>query len=160
MDLLAFYCSIVSKRWRTMKRQWKKLLTLHSYFKYLHLCSVLTIKSSFCEHRSPKNGHNFKSWYDTTKKFSRNASDMWIWKVKKCVNKNFFNSSLLTISPPTSCKVSEKTNERSTRYLQTHGRTNTQTDGQGRLLRTPSAKPGVQKWQIFEIYPQISHFYP
>ena len=28
--------------------------------------SVLTVKSSFCEHRLSKNGYSFKSWIDTT----------------------------------------------------------------------------------------------
>ena len=51
--------------------------------------------------------------------------------------------------PATSCKLSEKTNEQSLRYLktdrQTNGRTHRQTNGpQGQLLRTPTGKTGVQ----------------
>ena len=54
----------------------------------------------------------------------------------------------------TSCRKLEKTNEGSLRYLRTdHGpRTNGPTDGrtngQGRLSRTPSGKPEVQKSKI------------
>ena len=46
----------------------------------------------------------------------------------------------------TSCKKLEKTNERSLRYLKTDGpqTTDQRTDGQGRLLRTPSGERGVQ----------------
>ena len=58
----------------------------------------------------------------------------------------FFKNRALSLLYPygtlTSCKKLEKTNERSLRYLKTdHGRTD---QGQGRLLRTPSGKPGVQ----------------
>ena len=42
------------------------------------LYSVLTVKSSFCEHRPQKNGHSFKSWNDTAMKFVKSASNMWI----------------------------------------------------------------------------------
>ena len=57
----------------------------------------------------------------------------------------FFKNRALSLLYPygalTSCKKFEKNNEQSLRYLKTdHGRTN----GQGRLLRTPSGKPGVQ----------------
>ena len=47
----------------------------------------------------------------------------------------------------TSCKKLEKTNEWSLRYLETEGPTDLgppTTDGQGRLLRTPTGKPVVQ----------------
>ena len=61
---------------------------------------------------------------------------------------DFFKNRALSLLYPygalTSCKDSEKTNERFLRYLETGGRTDTHTDGQGRLLRTPSGKLGVQ----------------
>ena len=41
-----------------------------------HLYSVLTVKSSFCEHCPSKNGHGFKSWNNKAMKFSQNASNM------------------------------------------------------------------------------------
>ena len=58
---------------------------------------------------------------------------------------NFFTFDFLLYCPATSCKVSEKTNERSLRYLKTDGYTDGHTDGpQWRLLRTPTGKPEVQ----------------
>ena len=63
--------------------------------------------------------------------------------------KIFFKISALSLFllhwPLTSCKVSERTNERSQRYLKTDRRTDGRTDGQGRLLWTPG-KPGVPKY--------------
>ena len=60
----------------------------------------------------------------------------------------FFKNRALSLLYPygalTSCKKLEKTNEQSLRYLKTDGHTDGRTDGQGRLLRTPSGKPGVQ----------------
>ena len=62
----------------------------------------------------------------------------------------FFKNQALSLLYPygtlTSSKKLEKNNEWSLRYLKTdHGRTNgPRTNGQGRLLRTPSGKPGVQ----------------
>merc|ERR1719494_225858 len=64
----------------------------------------------------------------------------------------FFKNRALSLLYPygalTSCKKLEKTNERSLRYLKTDtrtdGHTHGRTHGQGRLLRTPSGKPGVQ----------------
>ena len=47
----------------------------------------------------------------------------------------------------TSWKVSEKTDERSLRYL-----THTRTDGQGQLLRTPSGKPRVQNSRDIRVH--------
>ena len=73
----------------------------------------------------------------------------------------FFKNRALSLLYPygalTSCKKLEKTNERSLRYLKTDTRTDTRTDGhtdgrthgQGRLLRTPSDKPGVQHIKRF-----------
>ena len=56
----------------------------------------------------------------------------------------FFKNRALSLLYPygalTSCKELEKTNKRSLRY----SKTDTHTDGQGRILRVPSGKPGVQ----------------
>ena len=56
----------------------------------------------------------------------------------------FFKNRALSLLCPygalTLCKKIEKTNEQSLRYL----KTDTQTGGQGLLLRTPSGKPGVE----------------
>ena len=57
--------------------------------------------------------------------------------------------------PLTSCEVSEKTNARSLRYLQTDRRIDRQTDGQGRLLWTPTGKPGVQNHTILWPFPKL-----
>ena len=65
-----------------------------------------------------------------------------------CDPQDFF-SKIGLYGALTSCKKLEKTNEQSLRYL----KTDTHTDGQGRLLRTPSGKPGVQN--KFE-HPQTS----
>ena len=59
--------------------------------------------------------------------------------------KNWALSLLYPYGALTSCKKLEKTNEQSLRYLKTDGHTHGRTHGQGRLLRTPSGKPGVQK---------------
>ena len=61
----------------------------------------------------------------------------------------FFKNRALSLLCPygalTSCKKLDETNERSLRYLKTdHGPTDQLTDGQGRLLRTPSGEPWVQ----------------
>ena len=67
----------------------------------------------------------------------------------------FFKNRALSLLYPygalTSCKKLEKSLERSLRYLKTdtHTRTDGHTHGQGRLLRTPSGKPGVQN--IFDL---------
>ena len=54
-------------------------------------------------------------------------------------------SLLLLYGPATSCKVSEKTNKRSLRYLKTDTRTHGRTHRpQGWLLRTPPGKPRIQ----------------
>ena len=53
-----------------------------------HLYSALIIKTSFCEPRPSKNGHSFISWNDKAVKFGQNLSNIWIWKVRKCVTKN------------------------------------------------------------------------
>ena len=59
----------------------------------------------------------------------------------------FFKNRALSLLYPygtlTSCKELEKTNERSPRYLKADHRQTTD-HGQGRLLRSPSGKPGVQ----------------
>ena len=52
----------------------------------------------------------------------------------------------------TSCKVSDQTNERSL-----DGQTDERTDGQGRLLWTPSGKPGVQNWLCVSRYTRTYH---
>ena len=58
--------------------------------------------------------------------------------------KIFFKNRALSLLYPygslTSCKKLEKTNEQSLSYL----KTDTHTNGQGRLLRTTSGKLGVQ----------------
>ena len=70
----------------------------------------------------------------------------------------FFKNRALSLLYPygalTSCKKVEKNNERYLRYLKTdHGQTNgPRTNGQGRLLRTPSGKPRVQN----DLFTQIS----
>ena len=61
----------------------------------------------------------------------------------------FQKSGSVTFVPlwcPNFMQKTRKTNEQSLRYLKTDTRTHTHTDthGQGRLLRTPSGKPGVQ----------------
>ena len=65
----------------------------------------------------------------------------------------FFENRALSLLYPygtlTSCKKLEKSLERSLRYLKTdHG---PRTDGQGRLLRTPLSKPGVQNMSNIEV---------
>ena len=62
--------------------------------------------------------------------------------------KNRAPSLLYPYGALTSCKKLEKTNEGSLRYLKTD--THTDTHGQGRLLRTPSAKLGVQNRFFFK----------
>ena len=62
--------------------------------------------------------------------------------------KNWALSLLYPYGALTSCKILEKTNEQSLRYLKTDIRTDTHTHGQGRLLRTPLAKLGVQNAYI------------
>ena len=57
--------------------------------------SVLTVKSSFCEHHPSNNGHNFKSWNDTAMKFGRNATNVWIWKVKKIGHQKYFHLEVI-----------------------------------------------------------------
>ena len=69
----------------------------------------------------------------------------------------FFKNRALSLLYPygalTSCKKLEKSLERSLRYLKTdYGRTDGRTNGQGRLLRTPSGKPGVQK-EVTDSFP-------
>ena len=59
----------------------------------------------------------------------------------------FQKSGSVTFVPlwcPNFMQKLEKTNEQSLRYLKTDTRTDGRTHGQGRLLRTPSGKPGVQ----------------
>ena len=84
------------------------------------------------------------------------------WKMRKCpktpiltlnprvkiIFQNFSHVTFFTLLPVTSCEVSEKTNEWSLRYLKTGGHTDGHTDGhhtdgQGRLLRTPTGKSRV-----------------
>ena len=60
-------------------------------------------------------------------------------------SKNWALSLLYPYSALTLCKILEKNNEWSLIYLKTDTPTDGHTDGQGRLLRTPLAKPGVQK---------------
>ena len=63
----------------------------------------------------------------------------------------FFKNRALSLLYPygalTSCKKLEKSNERALRYLKTKTHTDKHIHGQGRLLGTPSARPGVQKQQ-------------
>ena len=70
-----------------------------------------------------------------------------------CDPKVFFKNRALSLLNPygalTSCKKLEKTNEQSPRYFETDGQTYRLRDGQGRLLWTPSRKPGVQNDQTF-----------
>ena len=59
----------------------------------------------------------------------------------------FQKSGSVTFVPlwcPNFMQKTRKTNEQSLRYLKTDTHTDERTDGQGRLLRTPSGKPGVQ----------------
>ena len=58
--------------------------------------------------------------------------------------KNRALSLLYPYGALTSCKKLEQINEWSLRYLKTDKHTHKRTHGQGRLLRTPSGKPGVQ----------------
>ena len=53
-----------------------------------HFYSILTVKSSFCEHRPSINGHCLRSC-DTALKFGQNALGMWIWEEKKFSPKTF-----------------------------------------------------------------------
>ena len=67
---------------------------------------------------------------------------------------DFFRNQAVSLLYPygalTSCKKLEKNNKRSLRYSKTDRRTTDQrTDGQGRLLRTPSGKPKVQNGKMF-----------
>ena len=63
-------------------------------------------------------------------------------------------SLFLLYWPLTSCKISEKTNERSLGYLKTNRQTPGQTHWQVQLLRTPSDKPRVQKTKT---RPMVAH---
>ena len=77
--------------------------------------------------------------------------------------KNWALSLLYHYGALTSCKKLEKTNEQSLTYLkmdqQKDQRTdNRRMDGQGRLLRTPLGKPGVQNRNFpkLRICPEVS----
>ena len=63
-----------------------------------------------------------------------------------CDPQRFFFKNLAVTFVPLWCpnfmrKIRKRNNERSLSYLKTDG---PRTDGQGRLLRTPSQEPGVQ----------------
>ena len=81
--------------------------------------------------------------------FWENVQNTNFWHLIPLIPQNkicFQNSCRITFllyGTLTSCKVSEKANERSLRY-QRQGRTDRQTDEQGLLLWTPSGKPRVQ----------------
>ena len=61
-----------------------------------HLYSVLTVKSSFCEHHPSKSVHSFKSCNDAAMKFDKNASNMLVRKVNKICHQKHFHSKDIT----------------------------------------------------------------
>jgi len=70
-------------------------------------------------------------------------------RTTRIFKKNRASSLLFIYDPETSCKKSGKTNERILRktcYERTDGRTNGRTNERSWIYRTPSAKPGVQKF--------------
>ena len=96
---------------------------------------------------------------DWTQKYGQKTSKMppkWgfspICDPSRFFFKNWTQSLLYTYGALTSCKKLDKTNELSLRYLKTDTHTDRRTHGQGRLLRTPTGKPGVQNSK--EIHPK------
>ena len=102
--IILFYClKTIENNRKTMKTVeiiknylvdvillWKLWSTFYSSFKYLPLIQCFDRKIVILWNCTPKNVHNFKSWNDTTRKFSQNASDMWIWKVIKMCHQKLF----------------------------------------------------------------------
>ena len=102
---------------------------------------------------------NFRQfwWLDAEilTKYIKNAPK---WFFPQFVTPKFFfqKSGSVTFVPlwcPKFMQKIRKTNERSLRYLKTHQQTN----GQGRLLRTPSREPWVQNMKLDTYLMMISH---
>ena len=99
-------------------------------------------------------------------KILRAVFKIWTKNIKNAPKMGFFphlrppkiffkNRALLLLCPYsvlTSCKKFEKSLERSLRYLKKDQLTGEPTDGQGRLLRTHSGKPGVQNKIFIQSY--------
>ena len=64
-----------------------------------HLCSVLTVKSTFCVNHPSKIGQSFKIWNNTAMKFDQNAFKYINMKSKKNMSPKEFDSGSYWQSP-------------------------------------------------------------
>ena len=82
------YCKKISHRSNTLMKtkilaKFQVYIWSCSHFTTIssicYLYSVLSVKSSFCEHCPSKNSHSFKSGNDKAMNFGKNVSNMRIW---------------------------------------------------------------------------------